>query len=38
MKKYYKKPTIKEQKICLEDIVLISTLENNDIFDFDEEL
>ena len=38
MKKYYEKPAIKEQKIRLEDIVLISTLENNDIFDFDEEL
>ena len=38
MKKQYEKPNFVEQRINIEDIILVSTSENRDIFDFDEEL
>ena len=38
MKKEYSKPNLKEFKITLDDIILVSSKENKDIFDYDEEL
>lgn len=38
MKKEYSQPNIKELKIILDDIILVSSKENKDIFDYDEEL
>ena len=38
MKKEYSKPNLKEFKIILDDIILVSSKENKDIFDYDEEL
>lgn len=38
MKKKYTKPNLKEFKIILDDIILVSSKENKDIFDYDEEL
>ena len=38
MKKEYSQPKIKELKIILDDIILVSSKENKDIFDYDEEL
>lgn len=38
MKKQYENPNFVEQRISIEDIILVSTSENRDIFDFDEEL
>ena len=38
MKKQYEKPNFVEQRISIEDIILVSTSENRNIFDFDEEL
>lgn len=38
MKKEYSKPDYKELKIILDDIILVSSKENKDIFDYDEEL
>ncbi len=38
MKKEYSKPTYKELKIILDDIILVSSKENKDIFDYDEVL
>ena len=37
MKKEYTKPILKEFKIILDDIILVSSKENKDIFDYDEE-
>ena len=36
--KKYKKPIINEKEIILDDIILVSSTENNNLFDFDEEL
>ena len=36
--KEYKKPIINEKEIILDDIILVSSTENNNLFDFDEEL
>ena len=36
--KEYKNPIINEKEIMLDDIILVSSTENNNIFDFDEEL
>ena len=36
--KEYKKPIINEKEIILYDIILVSSTENNNLFDFDEEL
>ncbi len=38
MKKEYIKPNLKEFKIILDDFILVSSKENKDIFDYDEEL
>lgn len=38
MKKEYSKPDYKELKIFLDDIILVSSKENKDIFDYDEVL
>lgn len=38
MKKEYLKPNYKELKIILDDIILVSSKENKDIFDYDEVL
>lgn len=38
MKKEYSKPTYKELKIIFDDIILVSSKENKDIFDYDEVL
>ena len=38
MKKEYIKTNLKEFKIILDDIILVSSKENKDIFDYDEEL
>ncbi len=38
MKKEYSKPNYKELKIILDDIILVSSKENKDIFDYDEVL
>ena len=38
MKKEYIKPNLKEFKIIFDDIILVSSKENKDIFDYDEEL
>lgn len=38
MKKEYSKPDYKELKIILDDIILVSSKENKDIFDYDEVL
>ena len=36
--KEYKKPIINEKEIILDDIILVSSTENNNLSDFDEEL
>ena len=36
--KEYKKPIINEKEIMLDDIILVSRTEKNNLFDFDEEL
>ncbi len=36
--KEYKKPIINEKEIMLDDIILVSSTEKNNLFDFDEEL
>ena len=36
--KEYKKPIINEKEIILDDKILVSSTENNNLFDFDEEL
>ncbi len=36
--KEYKKPIINEKEIILDDIILVSSTEKNNLFDFDEEL
>ena len=38
MKKEYITPNLKEFKIILDDIILVSSKENKDIFDYDEVL
>lgn len=38
MKKEYSQPNIKELKIILEDIILVSYGGDRDLFDFDDEL
>ena len=36
--KEYKKPIINEKEIMLDDIILVSSTEKNNLFDFDEDL
>lgn len=36
--KEYKKPIINEKEIMLDDIILVSSTEKNNLFDWDEEL
>ena len=36
--KEYKKPIINEKEIMLDDIILVSSTEKNNLFDFNEEL